>query len=171
VNVQPGGTGAIATTVVVWIVIAAIVLFRASRPQRTSVTRMWIMAGILMLAAGFAIYSYEILNPAPVWQIALAVVLGLAAGIPVGILRGHHTQVSATDRHGVMQLGPSWATAGIYVGAFGLRALIRYFVPLHSAIGTVVGDGLLIFAIAIVGATYFAVYRKYEQLDHATTSA
>lgn len=162
--------GAAATTIIIWIVVVALILYRASRPQRTSVTRMWITAGILMVAAGFAVYSYEMLNPAPVWQIALAIVLGIAAGIPVGVLRGHHTQVSATEKHGVMKLGPSWATAGIYLGAFGLRALIRFLVPIMSPIGTVVGDGLLVFAIAIVGTTYFVVYQKYEQLDHAVTA-
>lgn len=64
----------------------------------------------------------------------------------------------------------SWITAGIYLAAFGGRALIRYFVPPTSAVGMVVGDGLMAFAIGIIAATYFAVYRKYEALDHAGTA-
>jgi O-antigen/teichoic acid export membrane protein len=157
----------IGTTIVMWIVIAGIVLFRASRPQRTSVTRMWVMAGLLMIIAASVIYSTENLYHAPALEVAIAIVLGLAAGIPVGMLRGRHTQVSATNRHGVMQLGPSWATAAIYIGAFALRGAIRFVVPATSPIGTVIGDGLLAFAIGIVAATYFAVYQKYECLDHA----
>ncbi|HTU71056.1 MAG TPA: hypothetical protein VMF11_12150 [Candidatus Baltobacteraceae bacterium] len=149
------------------VVIMAIVLYRSSRPQRTSVGRMWAFAVILILLAAVSIYgSFAQFNP-PIWQIAAAVVLGLAAGIPLGLLRGHHTQVSATDRHGVMQLGPSWATALIYVGAFVGRAVIRLMLPPTSGVGNVVGDGLLFFAIGIIGATYYAVYRKYEALDHA----
>jgi sugar phosphate permease len=159
------------TQILIWIVFIALILFRASRPQRISVTRMWVMAIILMLIGAFAIYGYEQLNPAPAWEIAAAMALGIAAGIPVGVLRGHHTQVSATDRHGVMQLGPSWATAGIYIGAFALRLVLRMLAPPASPLGTVVGDGVLIFAIAIIGTTYFVVYRKYEALDHATPEA
>ncbi len=153
------------TSILIWIVVIALILFRASRPQRISVARMWAQAIILMFLGAFVIYSYERLNPAPLWEVAVAIVIGISAGIPVGILRGRHTQVSATDRHGVMQLGPSWATAGIYIGAFGLRALLRYAFPPRSTFGSVIGDALMVFAIAIIGTTYYAVYRKYEALD------
>jgi hypothetical protein len=158
-------------SIIIYVVLIALVLYRASRPQRISVTRMWIFAGLLMVLAAFSIYASATLFKPPLWQIALAAVLGLAAGIPLGALRGHHTAVSATNRHGVMQLGPSWATAGIYIGAFVARFVIRLMFPLNSPVGTVVGDGLLVFAIGIIGATYYAVYRKYEALDHAVPQA
>ncbi len=157
--------------IVSWIIIAAIVLFRASRPQRTSVTRMWISAGILMLLAVFAIVAGEMRFSAPAWEIALALAVGAGAGIPIGMLRGHHTRVSATDRHGVMELGASWATAGIYLGAFVLRGVVRMLMPATSPLGAVIGDGLLAFAIAIIAVTYLTVYRKYEALDHALPEA
>ncbi len=163
-----GGNASPEMTIIIWIVIVALVLFRASRPQRISVTRMWIMASILMLVAAFAVYSTESVFHAPVWQIAVAVLLGIAAGIPVGMLRGHHTQVSATERRGVMRLGPSWATALIYLAAFAVRGAIRFFVPVNSPFGTVVGDGVLVFAIAIIGTTYLVVFRKYEALEQTS---
>jgi hypothetical protein len=150
-------------------VILALVLYRSARPQRTSVTRMWIYAGILIAVAAISLYGSLVLFHPPIWEMAAAIVLGLVAGIPVGLLRGHHTQVSATDRHGVMQLGPSWQTAAIYIAAFGARFAIRALLPPTSTIGNVVGDGLVFFAIGIIGATYYAVYQKYEALDHATT--
>jgi hypothetical protein len=148
-------------------IVVVLILIRAARPQRTSVTRMWIFAGLLMLVGAFAIYGSVTMFAPPPWEIVAAVVIGAAAGIPLGLLRGRHTQVTATDRPGVMRLGPSWATAIIYIGAFILRAGIRSVLPLGSVLGTVVGDGLLVFAIGIVGATYYAVYRKYMALDHA----
>ncbi len=154
--------------ILIFVIILALVLYRSSRPQRTSVTRMWIYAGILMALGALLLYESVALFSPPIWQIAAAVVLGLAAGIPVGLLRGHHTEVTATDRHGVMQLGPSWQTALIYIAAFGARFAIRAALPPTSALGNVVGDGLLFFAIGIIGATYYAVYQKYEALDHAT---
>lgn len=157
--------------ILIYIVVIGLVLFRASRPQRISVARIWIFAGILMVLCGFVIYVSVIhFNPPP-WQILVSVVVGLVAGIPLGLFRGYHTRVSATNRRGVMQLGPSWMTAIIYLAAFGARTLIRYFVPATSAVGMVVSDGLMVFAIGIIGATYFAVYRKYEALDHAGTAA
>jgi hypothetical protein len=152
----------------IFVIILALVLYRSSRPQRTTVTRMWIYAGILMVLGALLLYESMVLFHPPLWQIIAAIVLGLAAGIPLGLLRGHHTQVSATDRHGVMQLGPSWQTALIYVAAFGARFAIRAASPPTSAIGNIVSDGLLFFAIGIIGATYYAVYQKYEALDHAT---
>ncbi len=157
--------------ILIYFVLMALILYRSSQPQRISVTRMWIFAGMLIVLAGTFMYESVIFFHPPVWQIAASVILGLAAGIPLGILRGHHTQVTATDRHGVMQLGPNWATALIYVGAFVGRAVIRMLLPPTSAIGNVVGDGLLFFAVGIIGATYLAVYRKYEALDHATPAS
>jgi hypothetical protein len=149
-------------------VILALVLYRSFRPQRTSVTRMWVYAGILMAVAALSLYESITVFQPPLWEIAAAIVLGLLAGIPLGLLRGHHTQVTATDRHGVMQLGPSWQTAAIYIAAFGGRFAIRAALPPTSTLGNVVGDGLLFFAIGIIAATYYAVYQKYEALDHAT---
>jgi hypothetical protein len=151
-------------------IILALVLYRSARPQRTSVTRMWIYAGILIAVAAISLYGSITLFHPPIWEMAVAIVLGLIAGIPVGLLRGHHTQVSATDQHGVMQLGPSWQTATIYIAAFAGRFIIRSLLPPTSTVGNVVGDGLLFFAIGIIGATYYAVYQKYEALDHATTA-
>jgi hypothetical protein len=152
----------------IFVIILALVLYRSSRPQRTTVTRMWIYAGILMVLGVLLLYGSMVLFHPPLWEIIAAIVIGLAAGIPLGLLRGHHTQVSTTDRHGVMQLGPSWQTALIYIAAFGARFAIRAALPPTSAIGNIVSDGLLFFAIGIIGATYYAVYQKYEALDHAT---
>ena len=168
---MPGQFGsANAANIAIYVVLIALVLYRSSRSQRISVARMWFYAILLMFLAGLAISGSFVLFRPPVWQIGAAVVLGLLAGIPVGLLRGHHTQVRATERHGVMQLGPNWATAAIYIGAFVARFIIRSLLPPTSAVGNVVSDGLLFFAVGIVGATYFAVYQKYEALDHATTA-
>jgi len=156
------------TQLVVYALLIAWIAFRVSQPQRISVTRMWIFVVLLIVLAGFAVYESSVRFAPPAWEIIAAAVLGLAIGVPLGLLRGHHTQVSATERHGVMRLGPSWATALIYLAAFGGRFVIRLLVPSTSAVGNVVSDGLLFFAIAIIGATYFAVYRKYEALDHGS---
>lgn len=155
--------------IVIYAVLVVWILFRVSQPQRITVARMWTFVILLILLACFAVYGSVKMFAPPVWEIVVSVIIGLAAGIPLGVLRGHHTQVSATDRHGVMQLGPNWQTAVIYLGAFGGRFLIRYLLPPTSAVGNVVSDGLIFFAVGIIAATYYWVYRKYEALDHAVT--
>ena len=163
--------GSSAANIAIYVVVIALILYRVSRPQRISVTRMWIWVGMLMLLAAFAVYGSAVMfHPAP-WEIVVSAVLGLVLGVPLGLLRGHHTQVSATARHGVMRLGASWITALIYLAAFGGRFAVRLVLPPTSAVGNVVSDGLIFFAIGIIGATYYAVYRKYEQLDHATPAS
>jgi hypothetical protein len=166
-----GQFGVPTTQLILYVVLIAWILFRVSRPQRISVTRMWIFVVLLMLLAAFAIYGSAVMFHPAAWEIVLAAVLGLVIGLPLGLLRGHHTQVSATERHGVMRMGASWITALIYLTAFGGRFVVRLLLPPTSAVGNVVSDGLIFFAIGIIGATYYAVYRKYEALDHTVPQA
>jgi len=144
------------------VVILVIVVIRMVRPQRVSVTRLWLFPLILCAVAAFAIYATDRVNPAPVWEIAAGLLAGAVAGIPVGLLRGRHTDVRPTDRPGVMYLGSSWITALIFAGAFGFRFAIRELTPHSGSLATVIGDALLAFAIAYIGTSYLAIYRKYQ---------
>jgi hypothetical protein len=143
-------------------VLVVILTIRYIRPMRISVTRMWIGPIVLCGLTAFAIYAGESLNPAPAWQIAIGLVIGFVAGVPFGVLRGMHTDVRPTERKGVMYLGSSWVTMAIFIGAFALRYGIRSALPQHGAIASVVGDGLLAFAIAFVAVSYVVIFRKYE---------
>jgi hypothetical protein len=144
------------------IIVAVLIIVRFIRPQRISVTRMWISPIILCGLAAFVIYGNEKLQPAPFWAIALGLAVGLLAGIPFGILRGMHTDVRPTDRPGVMYLGSSWITMAIFVGAFALRFAVRSLMPQQGAMAGVIGDGLLAFAIAFIATSYVVIFRKYE---------
>ncbi|MGB6414431.1 MAG: hypothetical protein WBF19_13875, partial [Candidatus Cybelea sp.] len=61
------------------------------RPQRISVTRMWVSPIILCALTAWVIYANNLLNPAPPFEIALGLLIGAIAGVPFGILRGMHT--------------------------------------------------------------------------------
>ncbi|MGC1381078.1 MAG: hypothetical protein WA814_08665 [Candidatus Baltobacteraceae bacterium] len=137
---------------------------RLIRPQKISVTRMWIAPIILCGLTGFAIYANALVNPASPWEIALGLLAGAICGIPFGILRGMHTDVRPTDRPGVMYLGSSWITLLILLAAFGLRSVIRLLMPQHGSLTATVGDGLLAFAITFIVASYIVIFRKYERL-------
>ncbi|HUY10888.1 MAG TPA: hypothetical protein VMV73_01360 [Candidatus Dormibacteraeota bacterium] len=164
---QPTGAPPI-FTIVVYIGILALLLFRMSRPQRISVTRMWFSPILLSLVGCFVIYEGQKLSPSPLIELILAIALGAALGIPAGLLRGAHTPVQATKEPGVMMLGSAFIPALIYMLAFGLRIGVRFIFPLGSPLGSAVGDGVLFFAIAFIAASYIAIYRKFTALEVAS---
>jgi hypothetical protein len=141
----------------------ALVAVRSLRPQRISVTRMWVQPLILVFVAIFVIYSSEQLQPTPAWEVAVAMIVGAIVGIPFGILRGVHTDVRPTDKPGVMYLGSSWITIVIFLVAFGLRAAVRMLMPHRGSLTGAVGDGALAFAIAFIVASYVVIARKYKE--------
>ncbi|MBV8374919.1 MAG: DUF1453 family protein [Candidatus Eremiobacteraeota bacterium] len=145
------------------IIVVAVLAIRLVRPQRISVTRMWVSPILLCAITAWAIYASQIMNPAPPLEIALGLVVGAAAGVPFGILRGIHTDVRPTNRPGVMYLGSSWATIAIWVVAFGVRLTARTLMPHRGSLASIVGDGALAFAIAFIATSYIAIYRKYEK--------
>lgn len=135
---------------------------RFFRPQRISVTRMWVGPIVLIAVTVFSIYATERLQPAPPWEIAAALVIGAAIGVPFGVLRGMHTDVQPTDKPGVMHLGSSWVTIVIFLVAFGLKYGVRLVMPHRGSLSTSIGDALLAFAIAFIASSYYVIYRKYE---------
>jgi hypothetical protein len=153
------------------VIIVAVLAIRLVRPQRISVTRMWISPILLCVLGGWAIYAAQTLNPAPPLEIAFGLVVGAAAGVPFGILRGIHTDVRPTDRPGVMYLGSSWATIAIWAVAFAFRFAARTLMPHRGSLASVAGDAVLAFAIAFIATSYVAIYRKYERELAAKTSA
>lgn len=149
------------------VVVVAVLAVRMIRPQKISVTRMWLTPIILCGLTAWVIYANNMLNPAPPFEIALGLLIGALAGIPFGILRGMHTVVRPTERPGVMYLGSSWVTLAIFVVALGLRYAVRLAAPNRGSLSSAVGDALLAFAIAFIATSYLVIFRKYEQLAHA----
>lgn len=154
----------------IYIVIAGIVLFRYSRPMKMSITRLFITPFVFFAMTVAAIWSSELLNPAPAAWIAAAVVIGLILGVPLGVAMSSHRVVRRTEKPHVMYVEPSWITAVIWIGAFILRAVIRLLMP-PGLIATVVGDGLVVFGIAAILASYWVIYRKFRALDELSAPA
>jgi hypothetical protein len=141
-------------------------IFRYSRPQKMSLTRMWIAPIIFTGLTALAIWGGQQTNPAPSWAVAVAVVGGLILGAPLGILRGKHTNVRATDTPGVMYLDASWVVLALWLGAFILRRIVQAVLPV-GVTSAIVGDGLIVFAISTVVVSYYEIYQKYRALEHA----
>jgi ABC-type proline/glycine betaine transport system permease subunit len=154
------------TTLIMYVVIAAFVLFRYSRPMKMSVVRLFVAPVIFLAMTVIAIWAGQQTQPAPAWIIAAAVAIGIVFGVPLGLAMSAHRTVRRTEKPHVMYVDPSWITAAIWVGAFILRAAIRLLLPV-SALGTIVGDGLLLFGISAVVTSYWVLYRKFRALDEA----
>lgn len=155
----------IGTTLLIYCVIAAGLIVRQVRPRRMRIGSMWIGPIIFLALTAAAIFGEQQTNPVPPAIIAGALLVGAAFGIPFGMLRGAHTPVSATDRRDVMLIGPSWIVALIWIGAFVIRAGLRYTLA-GTAYAAPLGDGLLAFAMSMLVTSYYVIYRKYRMLEH-----
>jgi hypothetical protein len=153
------------------LVVIAVLAVRLLRPQKISVTRMWVTPIVFCGLTAWIIYANEVLNPAPPLEIVVGLVVGALIGVPFGILRGMHTTVRPTDRPGVMYLGSSWVTLVIFAVAFGLRYAVREMIPQHGRLSGTIGDALLAFAIAFLVTSYLVIFRKYERLAKTSQPA
>jgi hypothetical protein len=162
-----------ATTAIIYVVAIALFVWRMARPQRMSIMRLWIMPVVLLALTGFSIYANMYASalmgemPPPVWQVGGVLVLGAALGIPLGFLRGRHSEVKPTDRPGVMYVHSSPFIIIVWLAAFAARAALRAYMPAAQAGAALGGDGLLAFAMAALITSYYAIYMKYRALQQA----
>ena len=161
-----GGNQGLIMSIAFYVIIAGLMVYRNLRPQKMTLTRMWVAPILFTAMTAFAIWGSQQTNPAPAWAIAVAVVAGLILGAPLGYLRGKHTNVRITDKPGVMYLDASWVVLALWLGAFVLRRVIQALLP-QGAISSIIGDGLIVFAIGTVVISYVEIYKKYRALEAA----
>ncbi|HEV2262514.1 MAG TPA: hypothetical protein VGR69_09535 [Candidatus Rubrimentiphilum sp.] len=160
----------ILVNIAIYAVIAAFIVFRYSRPMKMSLTRLFVAPVLFVALTFFAIWAGQQEFPAPAAMTALAVVIGAIFGVPLGVVMSIHRVVRRTERPHIMYVEPSWLTAAIWVAAFIARAVIRLQLP-ASTTGSIVGDGLLVFAISAVLTSYVVIYLKFRALDEVSPSA
>src|SRR5665213_334659 len=85
-----------------YVIIAGLMVYRNLRPQKMTLTRMWVAPILFTAMTALAIWGSQQTNPAPAWAVGVALVAGLILGAPLGYLRGKHTNVRITDKPGVM---------------------------------------------------------------------
>lgn len=160
----------ITMTLLIYAVAIALFVWRMSRPQRTTVFGLWFRPILLLLITGFVVWSANYAQmlvgqiPPPAWEIAAVLLIGAALGVPLGVLRGRHSEVKPTDRRGVMYVHSSPVIVIIWIGAFLARAVLRYAMPGAQSGASIWGDGLLAFAVAALITSCFMIYSKYKQL-------
>ncbi len=155
-------------TALIYIVVIAMLVWRMMRPARVSVARIWVRPAILVVFVALAVWGERFTAPAPAWEVAAILAAGAVLGIPLGILRGRHSQVQSTERAGVYVVRSSPFIVVVWLVAFVARGAIRYFIPGASHGATVWSLGFLAFATAAILASAFIVHQK---LGHAMSAA
>lgn len=164
-------------TLLIYAVVIALFVWRMSRPQRTTVFGLWFRPILLVVLTGFVVWSANFAQiatgqiPPPVWEIAAVLVIGAALGIPLGVLRGRHSEVKPTDRPGVMYVHSSRVIIIVWIAALLARALLRYLLPGAQSGASIWGDGLLAFAVAALITSCFMIYTKYRELTAQAQAA
>lgn len=157
-----------ATTAIIYVIVIALFVWRMARPQRMSVVRLWVMPFVLLALTGLSIWAnaYAAMAlgqaPPPPLELAGALLIGAVLGVPLGFLRGRHSEVKPTDRRGVMYVHSSPVIIVIWIAAFAFRALLRSILPHAQGAAALGGDGLLAFAMAALITSYYAIYQKYQ---------
>lgn len=153
------------TSIVPLVIVIGIVVWRNLRPQKISLTRLFLTPVLFVFIIWITVWGNQFISAASPLTIGLAIVIGVLLGIPVGLLRGKHTNVRSSERRGVMVLDASWQTMAIYLSAFGIRYLARLAFPPTSSVGSAIGDGALAFAGATIVAAYYVIYTKFKALE------
>lgn len=154
---------------VLLVIIAVVVvrfLVRELRPRRLNPPRMLAPPLIVVALAVFFIATASQAFAFETTQLLLAGLAGIVGGIIVGaiVLRTTNTEL-APDGKALIVRG-SWITVCVWVGAFALRLLGRFFIDPHNVAQSFVLNSGTIFmaasALATVGVAYFQRFRRYR---------
>jgi hypothetical protein len=143
------------------LLVVGLVIYRNSRPQTMNEVRFWIPPLLIILLTGFMFFGTVEVTPGAMTYALVASLVGIVLGVPLGIARGHHSQVRLADKQGHFIVDPSLIVLLIWLGAFGARFAIRYFMPGAGDLTTGVSDGLVVFAVASVITARVVIFRKY----------
>ena len=151
------------------LLVLGLVIYRNSRPQVMNEVRFWFPVAIFALLTAFMFYGITRTEPTALTYALIASAVGVVLGIPLGIARGHHSQVRLHDKQGHFIVDPSLIVMLIWLGAFGLRYAIRLFLPTAGDVTLGVSDGLLVFAITSVIVARIVIFKKYLSLKNASS--
>ena len=146
------------------VLVLALVIYRNSRPQIMNEIRFWIPPVLVVLMSAFMFYGIARTEPGAMMYALVTSAIGIVLGIPLGIARGHHSQVRLHDKEGHFIVDPSLVVLLIWLGAFAVRFAIHIFLPTAGDVTLGVSDGLLVFALTSVIVARIVIFRKYLAL-------
>ncbi|MEO6912714.1 MAG: hypothetical protein ABI182_01660, partial [Candidatus Baltobacteraceae bacterium] len=148
-------------------VLIVVLVWRNARPQTMTVSRLWIAPAFMVVITAVLIAG-TVVQHAAIWALLVALAVGIIAGVPVGLARGHHSKVSHAPKSGSIVVEPSIVTMMIWLAAFGLKYAVKFFLP-HAGSGLLVfSDGFIAFAVASVVAARYVIFTKFKALEPVT---
>ena len=156
-------------TVVLYVVVLGLFVYRMVRPRKMSATRLLVLPVILLAISVLAVWgnaqSAQLTGaqPAPPLEVAAAMLVGVLAGIPLGMFRGRHSEIRPSGQPGVFFIHSSPLIIFVWIGVFAVRALLRYIMPHAGPMAEIVADGTLLFAMSALVVSYLVIYRRMQQ--------
>jgi hypothetical protein len=165
-------------TVLIVVIVVAVVLvgfriYRLTGERRWSVSRMWIAPAILLILA--AVVAAIDVRATPF--VIVGAVVGLAAGVAIGLYQGTHTTVRVDKAIRSLYVKVSPIGMLIFVGVLALRLGLRYitgsFAPAATAthspalptltpLAAIAGSALLALAVGMVLGLRVYMQRRYN---------
>ncbi len=162
------GQPPLGTTALIYVILIALFVWRTMRPMRVSAARIWSRPILLVLVTAVSIWTEQAMSHGPAWEIAAIVIAGAILGIPLGIVRGRHSEVKGTERPGVFYVHSSPVVVVVWLLAFLARAVVRYALPHASSGVTVWSLGLLAFATSAIAVSAYMVHQKLIVVQRGT---
>jgi hypothetical protein len=147
----------------------ALFIYRQTRPQKLTRVGLWLLPVFLVLVTLLSVIGTSFAAvpgftpPSPV-LVAFAVLIGLVAGIPLGLARGRASKVRLGEKQGTMIVEPSLLFAAIWLGAFALRTGLRLLVPTASPAYFALSDASIVFAASTIVALRYVLFSKFKAL-------
>lgn len=144
-------------------------VYRQTRPMKLTLVGLWLLPAFLILISIFSVAVTSLVPvpgvaaPAPL-LVALAVAVGLAAGIPLGLARGRASAVRLGDKKGTLIVEPSLLFALIWFAAFALRFGLRLLIPMASPVYFALSDASIVFAVSAIVALRYVLFTKFKAL-------
>jgi len=159
-------------TIVLVLAILAFRVYRQTKEQRWLIGKMWLVP-LIFLAITIVIVVLDTVQ----YRLAVvAAVLGLAAGVGVGLYQGNHTTLRIDKPNKAVFIKVTPLGSMIFVGILLLRFGVRFSqmsgltqqqlasgaVPVASPAEVLLGSGLLALAAGSVLGLRWFVLRRYE---------
>jgi hypothetical protein len=144
--------------IIIPIIAVAVMIWRARRPQRLRVARMWIVPALLVPFIGMGLWFAPHPAASP---LTLAVLpAALLAGVAFGISRARLTRLTRTADGTLMAQVSALGTV-LLLALFALRGLLRTQTGAANAPATILlVDGLMLFAVGMIVANRITLWRR-----------